>query len=68
MRPIAAPMIGGMITAPLLSLFVLPAVYLLWRGGGVGQGAPEVGGQELMASQPRPTSRPVEWPPHQVKL
>ncbi len=33
MRPIAAPMVGGMITAPLLSLFVLPALYLLWRRG-----------------------------------
>jgi Cu(I)/Ag(I) efflux system membrane protein CusA/SilA len=28
---IAAPMIGGMVTAPLLSLFVIPAVYLLWK-------------------------------------
>jgi copper/silver efflux system protein len=26
---IAAPMIGGMITAPLLSMLVVPAVYLL---------------------------------------
>ena len=33
MRPIAAPMVGGMVTAPLLSLFVLPAIYLLWRQG-----------------------------------
>lgn len=32
MRRIAAPMVGGMITAPLLSLFVIPAVYLIWRG------------------------------------
>ena len=31
MQRIAAPMIGGMITAPLLSLFVLPAIYLLWK-------------------------------------
>ncbi len=31
---IAAPMVGGMITAPLLSLFVVPAVYLLWKGRG----------------------------------
>ena len=31
MRRIAAPMIGGMITAPLLSLFVIPTVYLWWR-------------------------------------
>jgi Cu(I)/Ag(I) efflux system membrane protein CusA/SilA len=28
---IAAPMIGGMVTAPLLSMFVLPAAYLLMR-------------------------------------
>ncbi|WPL19686.1 Cation efflux system protein CusA [Thiorhodovibrio winogradskyi] len=38
MRPIAAPMVGGMITAPLLSLFVLPAIYLLWRRGASHQG------------------------------
>jgi Cu(I)/Ag(I) efflux system membrane protein CusA/SilA len=31
MQRIAAPMIGGMITAPLLSLFVVPAAYLLMR-------------------------------------
>ncbi len=31
MRRVAAPMVGGMITAPLLSMFVLPAVYLLWH-------------------------------------
>ena len=31
MQRIAAPMVGGMITAPLLSLFVVPAVYLIWK-------------------------------------
>jgi Cu(I)/Ag(I) efflux system membrane protein CusA/SilA len=31
MGRIAAPMIGGMLTAPLLSMFVLPAAYLLLR-------------------------------------
>ncbi|MEJ2309657.1 MAG: efflux RND transporter permease subunit [Gammaproteobacteria bacterium] len=31
MQRIAAPMVGGMITAPLLSLFVVPAIYLLWK-------------------------------------
>ena len=31
MQRIAAPMVGGMITAPLLSLFVVPAAYLLMR-------------------------------------
>jgi Cu(I)/Ag(I) efflux system membrane protein CusA/SilA len=32
MSRIAAPMIGGMITAPLLSLFVIPVIYLIWHG------------------------------------
>ncbi len=32
MGRIAAPMVGGMITAPLMSLFVIPAIYLLWQG------------------------------------
>jgi Cu(I)/Ag(I) efflux system membrane protein CusA/SilA len=31
MQRIAAPMVGGMITAPLLSMFVVPAVFLLLR-------------------------------------
>jgi Cu(I)/Ag(I) efflux system membrane protein CusA/SilA len=31
MSRIAAPMIGGMITAPLLSMLLLPAVYWLWQ-------------------------------------
>lgn len=31
MSCIAAPMVGSMLTAPLLSLFVLPAAYLLMR-------------------------------------
>ncbi|MHB8721540.1 MAG: efflux RND transporter permease subunit [Steroidobacteraceae bacterium] len=40
MRRIAAPMVGGMITAPLLSMLVLPAAYLLLhRRNLVGQSA-----------------------------
>jgi Cu(I)/Ag(I) efflux system membrane protein CusA/SilA len=31
MSRIAAPMLGGMVTAPLLSLFVVPAVFALLR-------------------------------------
>ena len=34
MRRIAAPLVGGMISAPLLSLFVIPAAYLLIRRRG----------------------------------
>lgn len=29
MRRIASPMVGGMVTAPVLSMFVIPAAYLL---------------------------------------
>ena len=36
MGRIAAPLVGGMITAPLLSLFVIPAIYLLWKGREIG--------------------------------
>ena len=33
MSRIAAPMVGGMITAPLLSMFLIPAAYLMLRNG-----------------------------------
>jgi copper/silver efflux system protein len=32
MKRIAAPLVGGMLTAPLLSLFVIPALYWMWQG------------------------------------
>ncbi len=32
MRRIAAPMVGGMISATILTLLVIPAMFLLWRG------------------------------------
>jgi len=35
MRRIAAPMVGGMITAPLLSMIVLPVAYLLLHRRGM---------------------------------
>ena len=35
MQRIAAPMVGGMVTAPLLSMLVIPAVYLLLRRRGL---------------------------------
>jgi Cu(I)/Ag(I) efflux system membrane protein CusA/SilA len=36
MQRIAAPMIGGMITAPVLSMFVIPAVYYLRKQRTIG--------------------------------
>ena len=44
MQRIAAPMIGGMITAPLLSLFVIPAAYRVMRR------------RELIAAGPAPSA------------
>ena len=41
MRRIAAPMVGGMVTAPLLSMLVITAVYLLLRRMGL-RAAPRV--------------------------
>ena len=32
MQRIAAPMLGGMITAPLVSMILIPAFYVLWKG------------------------------------
>ena len=34
MRRIAAPMVGGMLSVSLLTLVVIPAVYLLWKRRG----------------------------------
>ncbi len=39
MQRIAAPMVGGMITAPLLSMLVIPAAYLLMRRSRTAPGA-----------------------------
>ncbi|MCB9773838.1 MAG: hypothetical protein H6750_05875 [Nitrospiraceae bacterium] len=31
MKRIAAPMIGGMVTATVLTLLVIPTIYFIWR-------------------------------------
>ena len=38
MKRIAAPMVGGMLTAALLALLVIPAVYALWQKRRLGLG------------------------------
>jgi Cu(I)/Ag(I) efflux system membrane protein CusA/SilA len=51
MQRIAAPMVGGMITAPLLSMFLIPAAYLLLRQRRLGPGqAVAPGGAEVASS------------------
>jgi Cu(I)/Ag(I) efflux system membrane protein CusA/SilA len=39
MRRIAAPMVGGMVSATLLTLIVIPAVFLIWKQRGVAKTA-----------------------------
>ena len=34
MRRIAAPMVGGMVSATVLTLVVIPAIFLLWKQHG----------------------------------
>jgi Cu(I)/Ag(I) efflux system membrane protein CusA/SilA len=31
MKRIASPMVGGMVSATILTLLVIPAIYLIWR-------------------------------------
>ena len=47
MRRIAAPMVGGMVTAPLLSLFVIPAAYRLLHGRSRNGGLPTADDQDV---------------------
>ena len=35
MRRIAAPMVGGMVSATVLTLVVIPAVFLMWKSAGL---------------------------------
>jgi len=43
MRRIAAPMVGGMVSATILTLIVIPAMFLLWRSRLAGQDGSAVG-------------------------
>jgi Cu(I)/Ag(I) efflux system membrane protein CusA/SilA len=38
MRRIAAPMVGGMVSATVLTLVVIPAIFLLWKSSGLQRG------------------------------
>ena len=40
MQRIAAPMVGGLVSSTLLTLVLIPAVYLLWRRGQIGRVPP----------------------------
>jgi len=47
MKRVAAPMVGGMISATVLTLAVIPAVYLQWRGWQVSH-RPEPSSREIL--------------------
>ena len=45
MKRIAAPMVGGMLSATVLTLVVIPVIYFIWQGRavsrvGAGEGGP----------------------------
>ncbi|MHB8424341.1 MAG: efflux RND transporter permease subunit, partial [Gammaproteobacteria bacterium] len=44
MKRIAAPMVGGMVSAAALSLMVIPAVYYLWQRAVLRRAMPHDGG------------------------
>jgi Cu(I)/Ag(I) efflux system membrane protein CusA/SilA len=48
MKRIAAPMVGGMVSATLLTLVVVPVIYFLWQGAVVARA--EAGVQERLAT------------------
>ena len=55
MSRIAAPMVGGMITAPLLSMFVVPEAYLLMRRRDLSRRTPlNETGSALQETNPAP--------------
>jgi len=43
MKRIAAPMVGGMVTSTVLTLVVIPAIYLIWRRSQLGRGGGPTG-------------------------
>ena len=55
MQRIAAPMIGGMATATLLTLFVIPAIFVIWKRLGLSQA-----NRAVLSIQSQPTLQPGE--------
>jgi Cu(I)/Ag(I) efflux system membrane protein CusA/SilA len=53
MRRIAAPMVGGMLSATVLTLLVIPAIYSLWQEA-VLRAAARAAEPELPSSEPLP--------------
>ena len=63
MRRIAAPMVGGMVSATLLTLVVIPALFLIWRGRSLEQGLSD----DSHAMALNDASDATEFPPKAMK-
>ncbi|WP_461210955.1 efflux RND transporter permease subunit [Desulfocurvus sp. DL9XJH121] len=59
MKRIAAPMVGGMVSATVLTLVVVPAIYGIWKGRGLPREPEELPG-DVPAGQPERTTGPAE--------
>ncbi len=53
LKRLAAPMVGGLFTSFLLELTIYPAIFLLWKGYGLGGWRSLVGGGSVPALEPR---------------
>ncbi|MEE8486933.1 MAG: efflux RND transporter permease subunit, partial [Gemmatimonadota bacterium] len=58
MKRIASPMVGGMVSATVLTLVVIPAVYVLWRRAQIGQRPETVGRGVLLEEREIPAEDP----------
>ncbi len=54
MSRLAAPMVGGMISSVLLTLFVIPAIYLLWRGLSLSEMEPDTAAENSPPTDNKP--------------
>jgi len=52
MQRIAAPMIGGMVSATVLTLVVIPAAYLVWKGWAIRREASRMNGDDVLIPNP----------------
>ena len=54
MQRIAAPMVGGVVSALLMVLLVFPAIFMVWRGRGLAAGPPTPTESETARASRRP--------------
>jgi Cu(I)/Ag(I) efflux system membrane protein CusA/SilA len=50
MQRIAAPMVGGLVSATVLTLLIIPAIYMIWKGSSLKREIRRAGRERLAAS------------------